>query len=511
MNQSSRTVNVIRNIIGGVGGQIFSSLIQFISRTYFIKILGAEYLGINGLFSNILSMLSLAELGIGPAIVFSMYKPIADNDELHIAKLMNFYKMAYRVVGIVVAAIGVSLIPFLDLFIKDTSGIENLRIIFCLILANTVASYFYAYKGSIFNADQKSYVVVLIRNIFLVVQGIAQILILVATHNYLLYLGIGIVTTFMGNFIQAKYADKKYPFLVKYNNDKIDKDERQSIFKRVQGMVLHKVGGFVLNSTSNMIISKFIGLLAVGIYSNYWMIINLVKTYVAFFSRAMSSSVGNLIAKETKEKSHEVFNAVFLLYFWIYAICFIAFWTIFTPFIEWWIGSEFLFGSFTLFLIIFNFFCSGLQECVNTFTNATGLFWETRHKPIFECIINLSISIIMAQKIGISGVFMGALVSFICTFWINPVVIYKKQFSRSSFTYFVRFFVYVALAVGVALGTEWLCSTISTDATILNIVFRVMACVIIPNVIFIAIFSWTKEFKYCFGIFKNIIKRGNKK
>lgn len=511
MNQSSRAVNVLKNMVGGVGGQIFSSLIQFVSRTYFIMILGAEYLGVNGLFSNILSMLSLAELGIGPAIVFSMYKPIADNDELHIAKLMNFYKTAYRVVALAVAIIGVSLIPFLDFFIKDSSGIENLRIIYLLILFNTVSSYFYAYKGSIFNADQKSYVVVLIRNIFLVVQGIAQILILLATHNYLLYLAVGIITTFTGNFIQAKYAEKKYPFLVKYKKENIDKEERQSIFKRVQGMVMHKVGGFVLNGTDNMILSKFVGLVAVGIYSNYLMIINLVKTYVSFFSGAMSASIGNLIAKETKEKSHEVFNASFLMYFWIYAICFIAFWVIFTPFIKLWIGEEYLLGGFTLFIVVLNFFCNGLQECVNTFTNATGLFWETRHKPVFECIINLVVSIILAKKIGISGVFIGTFVSFICTFWINPVVIYKKQFGKSSIRYFARYFLYVVIAIVIALGIEYLCNIISIDGTILNVAFRVAVCAVIPNVIFIILFGWTEEFKYCFGIFKNIIKRGKKK
>ncbi len=510
MNQSSRAVNVLRNMVGGAGGQVFASLIQFASRTYFIMILGAEYLGVNGLFSNILSMLSLAELGIGPAIVFSMYKPIADNDELHIAKLMNFYKMAYRIVAIVVAVIGVSLLPFLDFFIKGTAGIEHIQIIYLLILTNTVSSYFYAYKGSIFNADQKSYIVVLIRNIFLVIHGILQIVILITTHNYMLYIATGIITNFMGNFIQAKYADKKYPFLVKYKNERIDKTERQSIFKRVQGMVMHKFGGFILNGTDNMVISKFVGLVAVGIYSNYLMIINLVKTYVGFFSRAMSASVGNLIAKENKEKSHEVFNASLLMYFWIYAICLVAFWTIFTPFIKFWIGDTYLLGSFTLFIVILNFFCTGLQECVNTFTDATGLFWETRHKPIFECIINIGVSIVLARKIGIAGVFLGTFASFVCTFWVNPVVIYKKQFSRSPFAYFVKFAMYVIVAVVTALGTEALCNVVSTDATILNIIFRVIVCVIIPNVIFLAIFGWTKEFKYCFGIFRNMIKRGKK-
>lgn len=510
MNQSSRTVNVIKNMVGGVGGQIFSSIIQFISRTYFIKILGAEYLGINGLFSNILSMLSLAELGIGPAIVFSMYKPIADNDELHIAKLMNFYKSAYRVVAIAVAVIGISIVPFLDLFIKGTTEVEYLKVIYILILSNTVSSYLLAYKGSIFNADQKSYVVVLIRNIFAVVHGVLQVLILLATHSYLLYLTIGIVTTLGGNILQAWYANKKYPFLVKYKNEKIDKIERKSIFKRVQGMIMHKFGGFILNGTDNMILSKFVGIIAVGLYSNYLMIIRLVQTYVGFFSRAMSSSVGNLIAKETEEKSHDVFNAIFLMYFWMYALCTVAMWTIFTPFIKIWIGDEFLIPTMVLFIVILNFFTTGLQECINTFTNATGLFWETRFKPIAECVINLGVSIVLAQKIGMIGVFLGTLTSFACTFWINPVVLYKKHFKRSCVGYFTKFTLFVLLTIITALITNYLCDLISTDGTVLNVALRVFACVFIPNIIFLAVFFWTKEFKYCFGIVKNILKRGKK-
>ena len=507
MNQNSRTTNVIRNMIGGVGGQIFTSILMFVCRTYFIKLLGATYLGVNGLFSNILSMLSLAELGIGPAIVFSMYKPIADNDELHIAKLMNFYKSAYRIVACVVAVIGLALLPFLNHLIKDTGGVENLRLIFILILSNTVISYFYAYKGSMLNADQKSYITIIIRNIFSVILNVAQIIILLITHNYILYIVMGIITTFASNLTISIYVDKKYPFLVNYKNEKIDKDERKAIMKRVQGMMMHKIGGFVLNSTDNLVLSKFVGLVAVGVYSNYLMIINLVKTYVSFFSSSISASVGNLIAKETKEKRYEVFNAIFLAYFWIYALCFIAFWVLFKPFMIWWLGNDYLLGSATLFIVLLNFYCYGVQECINTFTNATGMFWETRYKPIAECIINLGVSIFLASKIGILGVFIGTLVSYVCSFWINPVVIYKKQFGKNVIIYFMRFTLYLIIACATSLGLEWLCSQLMPKPDFITIILRGLICVIVPNILFCAIFFKTKEFRYCTGLVKSIINR----
>ena len=338
MNQNSRTSNVIRNVIGGVGGQLFTSILSFVCRTYFINLLGATYLGVNGLFANILSLLSLAELGIGPAIVFSMYKPIKDNDLEQIARLMNFYKKAYRIIAVVVSVCGLALVPFLPYLIKDTSGIENLSLIFILILLNTSVSYLFAYKGSMLNADQKAYVCVIFRNIFAVVQNIVQIVVLILTGNFLLYLIVQIITTFLANLVQAIYVNKKYPFLVKYKQAKISKDDQKNVMKNVKGMMLHKVGGFVLNSTDNLVISKFVGIIAVGIYSNYLMIINIIKGFVSQLTGATSASVGNLIASETQEKSYKVFNSMFFAYTWVYSFCFICFWVIFQPFVSLWLG-----------------------------------------------------------------------------------------------------------------------------------------------------------------------------
>ena len=203
MNKNSRSTNVLINAVSGIGGQLFSSLLAFVCRTFFVRYLGATYLGVNGLFANILSLLSLAELGIGPAIVFSMYKPIKDNDEEHVARLMNFYRKAYRIIAVVVTVCGLALIPFLPYLIKDTSGIEDLTIIYILILSNTSISYLFAYKGSMLTADQKNYVCVVFRNLFAVVQNVFQILVLIWTGNFLLYLGVQIVTTFLANFLQS--------------------------------------------------------------------------------------------------------------------------------------------------------------------------------------------------------------------------------------------------------------------------------------------------------------------
>ena len=511
MNQNSRTSNVIRNIIGGVGGQIFTSILSFICRTYFVKLLGATYLGVNGLFANILSLLSLAELGIGPAIVFSMYKPIKDNDEEHVARLMNFYKKAYRIIAIIVTLCGLALLPFLPYLIKDTSGIKNLRLIFVLILANTAVSYLFAYKGSMLNADQKSYICVIFRNVFAVIQNIVQILVLIWTGNFLLYLIIQISTTFLANLAQAIYVDKKYPFLIKYKSFKVAKEEQKGIMKNVKGMMMHKVGGFVLNGTDNLLISKFIGVIAVGIYSNYLMIINLVKTYVSQLTGATSASVGNLIASESKEETYRVFKSIFFIYAWIYAFCFVCFWCLFQPFVTWWLGNEYLLDRITLFIVLFNFFLNGLQECINTFTNATGLFWATRKKPIVECIINIGVSLILAYYVGLPGVFLGTLASFLATFWINPKIIFKKHFKKSSTGYFLRFCMYVALTVSIALGLDAFCNLCFAEISLWVILIRGALCCIVLNVLWLIVFCRTKEFRDCIDITKRIFSRFKKK
>ena len=510
MNQNSRTQNVVRNIVGGVGGQIFTSILQFVCRTIFIRLLGATYLGVNGLFANILSMLSLAELGIGPAIVFSMYKPIAENDEIQIAKLMNFYKQAYRVVAGAVLVIGLCLTPFLDFFIKDTQGIEDLQLIFLLILGNTVVSYLFAYKGSMFNADQKAYVVVIIRNIFSVVQNVAQILVLLITKNFLLYLVVQIITTFLGNLALSWYVDKKYPFLLNHPREKLTKEETKDIFRRVRGMMMHKVGGFVLNGTDNLVISKFVGVVSVGVYSNYSMIITLIKSYLSVIVSPISASVGNLIATESDQKKYEVFCTSLFAHFWIYCFCYISFRVIFRPFILLWVGQNMLLGNLTLIFVLLVFYLYGVHHASDSFTNASGRFWETRWKPVIESIINIVASVILVKQIGIAGVFVGSVIAYLLTGWAEPFVLFRKEFKRSFAHYLIPWTVYLAVTVSLGELTNWVCQLLTTSHLLGDVLLRIVICIILPNALIILLFGKTQAFHWVKTYAKAILMRRKK-
>lgn len=512
MNKNSRSTNVIINAISGVGGQLFTSILAFVCRTYFIKLLSTAYLGVNGLFANILSLLSLAELGIGPAIIFSMYKPIKDNDEEHVARLMNFYKKAYSIIAVVVAVIGLALVPALPYLIKDTSGIENLGLIFILILSNTVTSYLLAYKGSMLMADQKAYVTVIFRNVFAVVQNVAQILVLIWTGNFILYLIVQIVTTLLTNIIQAIYVNKKYPFLVKYRKSKIDKQEQKGIMRNVKGMMMHKIGGFVLNGTDNLIISKFVGIIAVGIYSNYSMIITLIKGYLKQITSAFSASVGNLIAKEDSEHCYSVYNTVMYGFYWICGLCSVCFYVLFTPFILLWLGDEFLLSKNVLLVIIMNFYVYAVHSGNDSFINASGLFWETKFKPIVESIINLVVSIILVKYLGLVGVFIGSVFAYFCTGWIEPKMLYSNMFKKSFIKYVVKYLAFFVFTFGLAIGIEEFATYFITGNLFLQLVIRLGLILILYNALIILFSFRSQEFKdvkkYGAKAFKIFKRRG---
>lgn len=512
MNTNSRTTNVMRNVIGGVGGQLFTTILSFVCRTYFINLLGTTYLGISGLFTNILQMLSLSELGISSAIIYGMYKPIANGDEKKIAQYMNFYKAAYRIIAAVVAVIGLALIPFLDFFISEKPDIkENLVLIYILILSNTVISYLYCFKGSLLNADQKSYLTVIFRNVFAVVQNLAQIFILILTRNFYLYLIVQLVTTFLANFTQAIYVDRKYKFLVKYKKERLEREERVVLFKNVRGMMIHKIGGFVLNGTDNLVISKFVGLAVVGIYSNYLMIVNIIKTYLTLITGSISASVGNLLASEDMEKSYSVYKTTLFIHFWIYGFCSCCFYLLFSPFIELWIGKQFLLAKDTLMLVIMIFYLYGVHRANDAFTNSSGIFWETRKKPIAECIINIVVSVVLAKYIGINGVFIGSVAAYLCTGWIEPKVLYKKMFSKHFGKYIFTFSIYLIYTFLFAFAVDTIISKIVFGNLFLELFVRLIIAVLCFNGLLVALFFRTNEFGMSIQYAKQIIFRYKRK
>lgn len=496
-----RSFNSIRNMTVSTIAQVFSMLLSFASRTIFVKLLATEYLGLSGLFTNVLSVLSLSELGIGNAIIINLYKPLAEKDEETVCRYMNFYAKAYRAIGIFILLFGLISTPFLDYLVKTDVAIPNLRLIYFLFVANSAVSYFFAYKRTILTVDQKEYINTINRNVFLLIQHVLQIVILLMTHSYLLYVVTMLLCTFLSNLHISFLTDRRYPYL-KNKDAKLDRGQKRDLVKSLKAILLHKVGGILVNSTDNIIISVLLGVYWVGLYSNYSMITGIVTTFALIIFAACSASIGNMNAVESSERVHDVFKTMTFISLWVYGFCSICFLCLFQDFISIWIGDQFLLDYVTVMLIVAAFFLKGIIGVTNTFLDVTKLFVNTRWVPLTMAVINLLVSIIATYWIGLSGVFLGTVVSYALTMlWINPLVLYKRKFNRSIWEYIV--FLVPRLLIILGIGAVTYIFTCLTNSFII----KVLICGLFPNLIMYIVWQHTKEFRYLYGVLKRMISR----
>lgn len=505
-----RTKNSIINVLFGLGSQIIITALSFISRTVFINSLGIEYLGINGLLTNILAMLSLAEAGIGSSIIYSLYKPVAENDHQKVNILMKFYRNAYLVIAFIVLLLGLSLMPFLGFFIKD-SNVENVHIIYLIFLLNTVLPYLYVHKNSFLNVCQKGYIVTGIYTVSSIVTLCIRIGILHYTENYILYLVIESITIFLTSIFLATIVNKMYPYLKSKVVGSLDQETKQTITKNVKAIVLQNIGNYLVIGTDNIIISSFISVAAVGLYSNYNMLIEICRNLTNQIFNNIYHSVGNLVAEANIEKIFFIFRVYRFLTFWLYStVCILLFITI-NPFISIWIGQEFLMSSSILFILLLIFYERGLRNAITTVKSTAGIFHEDRYVPLVQAAINLILSIWLVQQIGMIGVFIGTLVSTIAgPFWTTPFLVYKKVFQKPVSHYFLKYTFYMVIGIGTYFLTKFVCDFIPTD-NFLGLVIIGAICLIVPNIVYISIFYKTDEFKYLLGIVNNILRTVQKR
>lgn len=499
-----RTKSSLKNLIIAFIGQGFGLIISFVSRIIFIKVLSTEYLGINGLFTNILTMLSLVELGVGQAMTFSLYKPLSKDNTEKVKSLMYLYKKAYTVIGIVVSILGILFLPFYKYLINDIPNINNLNIIYLLFVMNTAVSYFYSYKRSLIICDQKRYIATIYRYGFYFILNVVQIIILIITKNYILYLILQVIFTWLENFFVSKKANKMYPYLLDKEINKLDRKETIEIKKNVKAMLYHKIGGVVVNSTDNILISKFVGLIAVGIYSNYYLIIIAIETITSQFFNAIIASVGNLGAVETKAKVKKTFETTFFLNFIVYGIISINLLILFNPIISVWLGRKYIFNYSIVIIITICFYLKGIRKTCLTYRDALGLFWYDRYKPIIESIINLIVSIILAIKYGVLGIFIGTIISTVLTsLWIEPYVVYKYYFKSKVSDYFIRLIKYTLLTIGVYFICYNICLIFNID-NVITILLKLILTTCISSLIFFIFFRGTVEYKNVKNIIKNL-------
>nr|WP_317279569.1 oligosaccharide flippase family protein [uncultured Fusobacterium sp.] len=492
----SRIENTLKNMFSGLIAQIIVLVMNFINRTIFIKFLGVEYLGLSGLFSNILSMLSLAELGVGVAISFSLYKPLAQKDIRKIKALMNFYSKAYHLIGIVILVLGICLIPFLDFFIKEKPNIKNFILIYMLFLGNSVISYFFTYKRSLLSADQKEYINIINRTIFMIIQSIVQFLVLIVFRNYIVYLLVVIICTLISNIEISIKCNRMYPFLKK-NKENLNKSETKILLKYVGAQMSHKVGGIVVNGTDNILITSLLknGLVIVGLYSNYLLIINAVRNIINMFFLSVTASVGNLNAEENKEKSKQIFNNIFFLNMFFYGVTSNCIFNLINDFIRIWLGEKYILSLDIVIVIVINYFITGMRQSCITFNTTLGLFWNDRFKPWIEAIINLIVSIILIKYFGFIGILLGTLISTLVTsFWIEPFILYKNGFKEKLTEYFKKYIKYT-LIIGALTYITYVITNLIVVNSFIQWVLKGTFIFFISIFLIILIFNKTAEIK----------------
>lgn len=509
MNKQSRTINSIYNIIVAVGCQILGALLGFVTKTIFIKLLGDTYNGMLGFFANVISVLSLAELGLGGAIIFALYKPISENNIERLQSLMLFYKKIYYYISFIVLALGVVVLPFLPLLMKEVANDNNIYLYYFIYLLNSVASYLFIYKSALLNADQRNRIVRLVQTAYMILRNLIEIGVLLLTHNFIAYLFVQLCCTILNNFTISVIANKLYPWL-KTKAKTLPKEDVKKIFSDVKAVVCYKVGGVLLNNTDNILITLILGVVAVGFYSNYMMFVALVMGVLELTISALTGSVGNLNASVEIKKVKKIYNSINFINFWLYSFCSIAVLALIDDVILLWLGDARVLPLGVSFALATNLFVLGFLQGNMVFRNTTGLFRKTKYTLIITAILNILFSIGMGFAWGIAGiVFATSIARLLTNFWYEPYILHKEVFQTSSRGYFIKVAKYCIVAV-VAGAITYFVANLIPYMGFISILYKAGICLVIPNVILLLCFCKTSEFKDVLFRVKELLKRKTK-
>lgn len=521
-----RTINAFRNFITGFAGQLVSMLLSFASRTVFIYVLGEEYLGVNGLFSSILSVLSFSELGIGAAITYELYKPIADKDSEKIRSLMLFYKKAYFFIGSFILLAGLVLLPFLPYLMKETTGLVNVRVIYVLFLVNNAASYWlFSYKQNLLYCMQKNYVNALVTAGTSIAATVLQIVLLLALRKdpvtaFYAYTVSGLLLGIASNYALKYQADKMYPELCETGAAPLDRETKKHIFKNVTGLTVSNLCGIALTSADNILISAFISVGTVGVYGNYLTLKKYISRLMDTLFGSIAAGIGDVCAGDDMEKKEHLFRVLQFTYFWLYGFTAICFWHLYNVFIAgvWLHDTKWLLPDAAVALIVINYLLDGLNGAVYKYRVACGLHWEVKYRHLFSAIFNVFISYALMGPcgLGVTGVLLGTTASILIMISFDPYLIYKKVFKKSSIPYYLSYIGYLALIAATCALVSLLCAPFS-EYNVLHCLIRLAICLIVPNGVWFILFRksppflflWDKMYKLL-GSVKRKVSDGRK-
>ncbi len=504
-----RTSQTIKNISVALILGVVVTLMNFISQRYFVKYLGTEYLGLNSVFVSIMGMLSLAELGLGSAITYHLYKPLHNNDKKQISSYVNFYKNGYRLIALSILLISALLAPFVPFFVGATSININIYFIFYLFVFNTLLTYLLSYKRSVLYADQKNYVINIVHFSTVLFITLIQILILIYTKNYYLFLGIKIIGTIIENIILNKIVDNRYS--LSSTPEKLTPKIKKGIYKNIYGLLYHNLGSFVRRGIPTIIISTFLGLYAAGLYANYFLIKSTIDMLFLNITASIKASVGNLLVDKDAKGSFLVFKRLqfagrFMVTLWVSFFLVAS-----NAFITLWLGKNFVYPTLVVLLYsIYIYLDLSKWTGYTNFKEAAGIFYEDRYVALAQLVFNIGISLILVKPLGVAGVMIGSIVgALIPYFTAYPKYVYKNVLGRD-YKEYIRVTITGVVTTWTIVGVTFFLSTfIEYDNLWINLLVKALIGIVTPFILLVIIYHKTAEFKYFINLLKNILKNRN--
>lgn len=504
----SRTKKSIRNTFLSLLYKLLDTLLAFLLRTIFIHYLSISYLGLNSLFANILTVLSLMELGVGGSIVFALYKPLAEDDREKIVSLMGLYKKVYYTIGILVIVVGFSLTPFLKYIINLPENIDNIYLIYWLTIFNTSITYFLSYRRSLLLADQRSDINTKNMMLFRIIRFVVLSACIIGTHDYIAYLCLDIAVTFASNVHITYVVKKRYSYLNTVTYRPLKSDEKRSIAKYMYSGIISKIGQTVVNSTDNILISAFISTALVGIYANYSMITMNVQVMICLLFNSLTASIGNFAVQKNGQEAEKLFKKIYFANFLIGYISTICIYCLISPFVSIWVGGEYMLSDTTVVVISINFYIAVMQYACENFMGAVGeLFYFNRYRSLVETIVNLTASILLVKytSLGITGVFLGTTVCFLCgRIWMDARTLYKHWFKAKFFEYVKQYLFYTGLTLISALAINKLLKIyfIHFGINVFSWILAAIFTIVVTTSVLYLLFRKKDEFIYFRNLFK---------
>lgn len=509
--KKSRTTYAKMNIIAGILNKLIVLGLPFILRTIILYNLGEKYLGLDSLFTSILQMLNLAELGFSTAVVFCMYKPIAEDDTDSICALLNLYRKVYRIIGFFVLLVGLSLMPFLKYLIKDkVPNNLDIRILFLFFLVNTILGYLlYAYKSSILIASQRNDIVNYINSAVIIVQSIIQATVIFVFHNYYLYLAMMPIFTIFNNLLIAYVTKRKYPHYI--CRGKLSSDIAKELKYKISGLMISKLCVTSRNSLDSIIVSAFVtnGLTQVAIYGNYYYIMGAVHSILSIITKSISATVGNSIVLESKEKNYKDMMKFVFLYSWIAGICTNCLLNLYQPFMKIWVKNDALiFPTEIVILFVIYFFALTLGDVRTIYMTGAGLWWEGRYRSIAEVICNLVLNIVWGKLYGVKGVVWATIFSIvIINFGYGSHILFKYYFKNKKTKNYFALQLYTCFVVTLSCLISWNVCKFVTIGGFGGLLLRALISLIISNIVYLILYCRLPVFSEAMQFSKRLIKK----